>query len=117
MQTNNELTMEFFANTDEITHLNLTNVNLLVVDTKHAFWNLEGAGNDSILDHFLHLNCKEFIPVDEQLIPIGELMPVEGTPMDFTSKDKMHTIGERIEKVTGGYDHCYVVNRVRITKF
>lgn len=60
-----------------------------------------------ILDHQLTLECDQYLPVDEAAIPTGELSPVAETPMDFTTA---HTIGERIDQVEGGYDHCWVVN-------
>jgi len=54
------------------------------------------------------LNADRYLPVDDTQIPLGELRPVQGTPMDFTTAK---SIGSRIDRVPGGYDHCYVVNR------
>ncbi len=96
LTNDNELKIEYIAVTDEPTPLNLTN---------HAYWNLAGTGD--VLDHELMLNANRYLPVDETQIPLGELRPVEGTAMDFTEP---RTIGSRIDQVTGGYDHCYVVN-------
>ena len=56
----------------------------------------------------MHLNADAYTPVDEKLIPTGEIMPVKGTPMDFTTPQP---IGSRIAQVPGGgYDHNYVIN-------
>lgn len=99
LTADNELKMEYTATTDKPTVLNLTN---------HAYWNLGGAKAGGILDHQVTLFADRYLPVDETLIPLGPLAPVANTPMDFTTP---HKIGERIAKVDGGYDHCYVLNR------
>ncbi len=91
--------MEYAAATDKPTVVNLTN---------HAYWNLGGAGSGTILDEQMMLNAGGYLPVDDGLIPLGEIKPVKGTPMDFT---KPMTIGSRIDQVPGGYDHCYVLNK------
>jgi aldose 1-epimerase len=98
LTADNELRIEYHATADRKTVVNLTN---------HCYWNLGGAGSGTILDHQLTLFCDKYLPVDETLIPTGELADVAGTPMDFT---QAHTIGERIEQVAGGYDHCYVID-------
>jgi len=80
--------------------------------TNHSYFNLAGAGADTVLEHELMLNAKEYVPVDKTLIPTGKLDAVTDTIFDFT---KMTRIGERIEKLyhTGakGYDHCYVLSK------
>ncbi len=91
----NELRIQYIATTDKPTIINLTN---------HTFWNLAGAGD--ILGHALTLWADHYLPVDETLIPTGEIRPVAGTPMDFTSPKH---IGTAITDVPGGYDHNYIL--------
>lgn len=94
----NELVLEYEAATDKPTIINLTD---------HSYFNLAGAGNGTILDHILTLAADHYTPVDEEMIPSGQIASVHGTIMDFTSPKP---IGERIAQVSGGgYDHNYVL--------
>ncbi len=90
-----ELTWEYFAEADKPTPVNLTN---------HTYFNLAGRGD--ILGHVLSMHSGSYLPVDAKLIPTGEIRDVAREPMmDFR---KPRPIGE---KIGGGYDHCYVIDR------
>jgi aldose 1-epimerase len=99
----NELKIEYWATTDRPTPINLTH---------HSFFNLKGNGNGTINDHILQINADFYTPVNEGLIPSGEITPVEGTPMDFRAPT---AIGKRVDddfeqlKFGGGYDHNWVL--------
>ena len=88
----NELRIEYHANTDKDTIVNLTN---------HSYFNLGGQGHGTILDHELMLHANSFTPVAEDLIPTGEIRSVEGSTMDFRTG---RVIGN------GGYDHNFVLD-------
>ena len=98
LTNDNELKIDYEATTDKATPINLTN---------HSYFNLAAGLAEKALNHQLTINADRYTVVDETSIPTGELRPVAGTEMDFTTP---HTIGERITEVAGGYDHNYVLN-------
>jgi aldose 1-epimerase len=98
LTNDNELKVSYEAETDKPTVLNLTH---------HSYFNLAGHGSGDILAHELMLTADNFTPVDEGLIPTGEIKAARGTLMDFT---RPTPIGSRIAQVKGGYDHNYVLN-------
>lgn len=99
-----ELELTLRAETDAPTVVNLTN---------HAYWNLSGHSAGSALDHTLMLAASRYLPTDSTLIPEGVLVPVEGSPMDFTSaKALRHDIKTEFPALIygKGYDNCWAVD-------
>jgi aldose 1-epimerase len=100
LNDDNELRISYEATTDKVTIINLTN---------HSYFNLAGGG--TILNHVLALHADAFTPVDDTLIPTGEIKKVAGTPWDFLSPTP---IGFHLKEVDGkpvGYDHNFVLNK------
>ena len=90
------LSLSYRASTDADTYLNLTN---------HSYFNLGGFASGSVLEHVLWVDADRYCVPDGELIPTGELRPVDGTPFDFRTAKPL---GRDFQKTGGGYDHCLV---------
>jgi aldose 1-epimerase len=105
----NAVKISYEATTDKTTIVNLTN---------HSYFNLNGIGSGTILNHTVEVKAADYTPIDTTSIPQGPIAPVAGTPFDFT---KPATIGSRINdnneqlKNGKGYDHNFVLDKHDIT--
>lgn len=101
----NAIDIKYEATTDKTTVINMTN---------HSYFNLSGDASKSITDNILYINADTFTPVDATFMTTGEILPVTGTPMDFTTP---RAVGSEIDnydydqlKNGDGYDHNWVLN-------
>ena len=95
----NGLLIDYTALTDMKTPVNLTN---------HAYFNLSAGKDSTILSEEIKINASKYTPVNDSLIPSGEILPVKNTAFDFLATKK---IGKDIDRVKGGYDHNFVINK------
>ena len=100
----NAIDIRYAAETDKPTIVNMTN---------HSYFNLSGDPSQPATDHLLCIDADSFTPVDSTFMTTGEILPVEGTPMDFRTPK---TVGQDIDadfqqlKNGKGYDHNWVLN-------
>jgi aldose 1-epimerase len=105
LNNDDSLAIDYAATTTAPTPINLTN---------HAYFNLTGDPQHTILDHVLSINADRFTPVNATLIPTGELRAVADTAFDFR---KSRVVGSHIAdkdeqlRLGGGYDHNWVLNK------
>lgn len=105
LTNNNEIIIRFRARTDKTTVINLTN---------HAYFNLEGEGQGDTLSHEICIHSEEYLPINNNQIPTGEIAFVEGTVFDFRSPKMLgRDIGKEEEQLmfASGYDHTFVNNK------
>jgi len=99
LDNDNALKIDYTASIDKACPINLTN---------HTYFNLSAGKDSTILDHELMIDADRYTAVNDKLIPTGQLPSVKNTPMDFT---KAKRIGNDIDKVKGGFDHNWVLNK------
>lgn len=105
LTSDNEFRVDYKATTDKPTHVNISH---------HSFFNLKGEGNGTINNHVLYINASKTTPVNEVLIPTGEIADVTGTPFDFRQPKPIgqDLMVENQQLANGaGYDHNWVLDR------
>ena len=101
----NALSIQYLINSDQDTIQNMTN---------HAYFNLAGQGQGNVLGQLLQIHADKFTRIDSTTVPTGEIVPVFGTPLDFTkAKPIGQGIDAKVEQIdtAGGFDHNFVLNR------
>ena len=105
LTSDNAIDIDYKATTDKKTVINMTN---------HSYFNLSGDPNLKITDHILYVNADNYTPVDTTYMTTGEIAPVAGTPMDFTTAK---VVGKDIDafdfeqvKNGNGFDHNWCLN-------
>lgn len=105
LTSDDEFKVDYKAETDRPTHVNISH---------HSFFNLKGEGNGTVNDHVLHINASKTTPVNEVLIPTGEIVDVTGTPFDFRTAKAIGTdleVDDEQLRNGAGYDHNWVLDR------
>lgn len=99
------LKIGYEAVTDKPTVVNLAN---------HTYFNLSGHDAGNVEDQWIRIDSDHFLENDEESVPTGKQIPVDGTPFDFR---EFHRIGERIAQndiqlqYGGGYDHNWILSQ------
>ncbi|KAJ8393207.1 hypothetical protein AAFF_G00062790 [Aldrovandia affinis] len=93
------LTVQYHAHSSQATPINLTN---------HSYFNLAGHGTPDVYDHEVSIQADAYLPVDDTMIPTGEVRPVDGSPFDLR---RPVLIGQALKEVPGpGFDHNFCLS-------
>jgi aldose 1-epimerase len=87
-----QLSLTITAGTTRPTACNITN---------HAYWNLAGVG--SVLGHELMIPAQKYFPLNELLLPLGEIRDVAGSRWDF----------RKARAIREDYDNAFLLDGVR----
>ena len=97
----NVLAIDMRAQTDRMTVINLVH---------HTYWNLAGHDAGEVLAQRLRLSADFYTPIDDELIPTGEVRRVDGTPFDFRAAKAIGRDLDQVSTASGGYDHNWRIN-------
>lgn len=105
------LTIDIRATVDAATVANIVH---------HSYFNLGGHESGTVLDHVLQMRSSFYIPVDDELLPSGEVLAVDGTPFDFRTPTLIgknidavqHSGAGRVTESGVGFDHNWVLDGV-----
>lgn len=105
LTNDNELILDYWANTDQTTPLAMTN---------HSYFNLSGDLHDTVHDHWVQMDSRQFTELNSDLIPTGKWLNAAGTSFDFSQGRKLDdgiSGGDVQNKIAGkGYDHYFLFN-------
>ncbi len=105
LTNDNEFRIDYRAEADEDTPVNLTN---------HSYFNLSGDAKETVLDHSLTMKADRYLALSDEILPTGKVEEVEGTPFDFREGRKISTGADsnhpQTMKVGNGYDHPFVLS-------
>jgi aldose 1-epimerase len=107
LNDSDEIVIRYDAVSDKETVFNLTN---------HSYFNLDGRDSGDISSHQLWISADYFTPIDEELIPTGQIVSVKGTPLDFTNPKRIgREVDSAYEQMAfgSGYDHNFVLKEHR----
>ncbi len=96
LTSNNELILNYQADTDQATPINLTH---------HSYFNLGNA--DTIVEHVHQINASNYLEQDDNFVVTGKLIPVQNTIHDFSTSRKINSLWDQ----TNGYDQTYVLDK------
>lgn len=103
LKDDDSLEIAYHVTSDAATCISMTN---------HAYFNLNGHDSGTVFHEKVRINAEKYTPVKKGAIPTGEILPVEGTPMDFRkAKEVCEDFTYRFEQIelVNGYDHNYVI--------
>lgn len=111
-----QATFSIVENAFNVRYEAITDCDTLFGMTFHPFFNLCGEGTDNLADHCLQIAAHQYLPVDGEMIPVGDVLPVTNTPFDFLQSRNIAGNLLQFElplSKTRGYDHAFVLDEAQ----